>query len=581
MLGDLIRLLRIHMRKYRWVLAALVVFQLVGTIASLFLPSLNGRIIDDGVAKGDTDFIIRMGGIMLLVSLVQITASIVATWLASTASAGMAQSVRKNLFHKVGSFSSQEVARFGAPTLISRTTNDVQQVQLVTNMMLAMTLTAPIMMVGGIAMAIREDAGLSWLVAVSVPLLAVSVGMLSRKMIPGFQTMQTSVDKVNRILREQITGIRVVRAFTREHAEEKRFSQANETYTDSAITVGNLMAMAFPIVMFIFNASTVAVLWFGARRVAGGDMEVGALSAFMSYLMQILMSVMMATFMSMMVPRAAVSATRLMQVLDTEPSVKEPAHPIALPKGPAAVAFENVTFTYPGADDPVLEGINFVARPGQVTAIIGSTGAGKTTLIDLVPRLYDVKEGRVTVGDVDVRDADLDDLWRTIGLVPQRPFLFSGTIESNLRYGKPDATPDELWDALRIAQARPFVEAKPEGLAAPVSQGGSNLSGGQRQRMAIARAVVRRPDIYIFDDAFSALDLQTDANLRAALEPITAQAVVLIVAQRVSTIVEADQIIVLEDGRIVGKGRHDELLETCPTYAEIVASQALTETKAA
>ena len=581
MLGDLIRLLRIHMRKYRWVLAALVVFQLVGTIASLFLPSLNGRIIDDGVAKGDTDFIIRMGGIMLLVSLVQITASIVATWLASTASAGMAQSVRKNLFHKVGSFSSQEVARFGAPTLISRTTNDVQQVQLVTNMMLAMTLTAPIMMVGGIAMAIREDAGLSWLVAVSVPLLAVSVGMLSRKMIPGFQTMQTSVDKVNRILREQITGIRVVRAFTREHAEEKRFSQANETYTDSAITVGNLMAMAFPIVMFIFNASTVAVLWFGARRVAGGDMEVGALSAFMSYLMQILMSVMMATFMSMMVPRAAVSATRLMQVLDTEPSVNEPAHPVALPKGPAAVAFENVTFTYPGADDPVLEGINFVARPGQVTAIIGSTGAGKTTLIDLVPRLYDVKEGRVTVGDVDVRDADLDDLWRTIGLVPQRPFLFSGTIESNLRYGKPDATPDELWDALRIAQARPFVEAKPEGLAAPVSQGGSNLSGGQRQRMAIARAVVRRPDIYIFDDAFSALDLQTDANLRAALEPITAQAVVLIVAQRVSTIVEADQIIVLEDGRIVGKGRHDELLETCPTYAEIVASQALTETKAA
>lgn len=581
MLGDLIRLLRIHMRKYRWVLAALVVFQLVGTIASLFLPSLNGRIIDDGVAKGDTDFIIRMGGIMLLVSLVQITASIVATWLASTASAGMAQSVRKNLFHKVGSFSSQEVARFGAPTLISRTTNDVQQVQLVTNMMLAMTLTAPIMMVGGIAMAIREDAGLSWLVAVSVPLLAVSVGMLSRKMIPGFQIMQTSVDKVNRILREQITGIRVVRAFTREHAEEKRFSQANETYTDSAITVGNLMAMAFPIVMFIFNASTVAVLWFGARRVAGGDMEVGALSAFMSYLMQILMSVMMATFMSMMVPRAAVSATRLMQVLDTEPSVNEPAHPVALPKGPAAVAFENVTFTYPGADDPVLEGINFVARPGQVTAIIGSTGAGKTTLIDLVPRLYDVKEGRVTVGDVDVRDADLDDLWRTIGLVPQRPFLFSGTIESNLRYGKPDATPDELWDALRIAQARPFVEAKPEGLAAPVSQGGSNLSGGQRQRMAIARAVVRRPDIYIFDDAFSALDLQTDANLRAALEPITAQAVVLIVAQRVSTIVEADQIIVLEDGRIVGKGRHDELLETCPTYAEIVASQALTETKAA
>ena len=581
MLGDLIRLLRIHMRKYRWVLAALVVFQLVGTIASLFLPSLNGRIIDDGVAKGDTDFIIRMGGIMLLVSLVQITASIVATWLASTASAGMAQSVRKNLFHKVGSFSSQEVARFGAPTLISRTTNDVQQVQLVTNMMLAMTLTAPIMMVGGIAMAIREDAGLSWLVAVSVPLLAVSVGMLSRKMIPGFQTMQTSVDKVNRILREQITGIRVVRAFTREHAEEKRFSQANETYTDSAITVGNLMAMAFPIVMFIFNASTVAVLWFGARRVAGGDMEVGALSAFMSYLMQILMSVMMATFMSMMVPRAAVSATRLMQVLDTEPSVNEPAHPVALPKGPAAVAFENVTFTYPGADDPVLEGINFVARPGQVTAIIGSTGAGKTTLIDLVPRLYDVKEGRVTVGDVDVRDADLDDLWQTIGLVPQRPFLFSGTIESNLRYGKPDATPDELWDALRIAQARPFVEAKPEGLAAPVSQGGSNLSGGQRQRMAIARAVVRRPDIYIFDDAFSALDLQTDANLRAALEPITAQAVVLIVAQRVSTIVEADQIIVLEDGRIVGKGRHDELLETCPTYAEIVASQALTETKAA
>ncbi|MBP7930594.1 MAG: ABC transporter ATP-binding protein [Acidimicrobiia bacterium] len=581
MLGDLIRLLRIHMRKYRGLLLALIVFQLVGTIASLFLPSLNGRIIDDGVSQGDTDFIIRTGGIMLLVSLIQISASIVATWLASTASSGMALGVRKNLFHKVGSFSAQEVARFGAPTLISRTTNDVQQVQLVTNLMLAMTLSAPIMMVGGIAMAIREDPGLSWLVAVSVPLLAISVGILTRKMIPGFQTMQSSVDKVNRILREQITGIRVVRAFTRETAEETRFADANTTYTQSAVSVGNLMAMAFPIVMFIFNASTVAVLWFGARRVAGGDMEVGALSAFMSYLMQILMSVMMATFMSMMVPRAAVSATRLMQVLDTEPTVEEPPNPAALPKGPASVEFHNVTFTYPGADSPVLEDISFLAKPGQVTAIIGSTGAGKTTLIDLVPRLYDVKGGSVTIGGVDVRDADLNDLWQTIGLVPQRPFLFSGTIESNLRYGKPDATEAELWNALRIAQAQAFVEANPDGLQAPISQGGSNLSGGQRQRMAIARAVIRRPDIYIFDDAFSALDLQTDANLRAALQPITADSVVLIVAQRVSTIVEADQIVVLEDGRIVGKGTHDELLDTCPTYAEIVASQALTEVKAA
>ncbi len=558
-------------------LALLLVLQVTATLASLYLPSLNGQIIDEGVTNGDIDYILRHGALMLGITVVQVVTTICATWLGAGAAAQMAARLRASVFHRVGSFSAQELARFGPPTLISRTTNDVTQIQQLTTMALTILVSAPMMMVGGIVMALREDVGLSWLVAVAVPALAVSVGLVIRKMIPNFRRMQRSVDSVNRILREQITGVRVVRAFVREETEEARFEEANTAYTNSALAVGRLMALAFPIVMVILNVSTVAVLWFGAGRVESGEIQVGSLIAFMQYLMQILMSVMMATMMSMMIPRAAVSAGRIDEVLSTESSVVESANPEPITTANPGIVMEEVEFTYPGADSPVLQGLSLRAEPGQTTAIIGSTGSGKTTLIDLVPRLYDTTGGRVLVGGVDVRDAALDELWSLIGLVPQRPFLFSGTIASNLRYGKPDATEDELWEALTIAQAADFVRDLPDGLDSEVAQGGTNLSGGQRQRLAIARAIARRPRIYIFDDAFSALDLNTDARLRAALEPVTADAVVLVVAQRVSSIVTADRILVLEDGRVVGDGTHQELLVDCPTYVEIVESQATRE----
>jgi len=422
-------------------------------------------------------------------------------------------------------------------------------------------------------MALREDVGLSWLVAVAVPLLALVVGLIVRRMIPQFRTMQTSVDSVNRVLREQITGIRVVRAFVREDVETKRFAVANQSLTTTALNVGRLQAIIFPVVMILLNASTVGVLWFGAGRVDSGDMQIGQLTAFMAYLIQILMSVMMATFMTMMIPRAAVSADRIGEVLGTVSSVSEPAHPVLDVPPDAEVVFDHVDFHYPGAESPVLKGVSFRAAPGQTTAVIGSTGAGKTTLIGLVPRLFDVTGGSVRVGGTDVRDLDLDTLWSRIGLVPQKPYLFTGTVASNLRYGNPEASDDELWEALRIAQAADFVEEMPEGLEGPISQGGTNVSGGQRQRLAIARALVRRPGVFLFDDSFSALDLATDARLRQALRPVTREATVVIVAQRVSTIIDADHIVVLDDGVVVGQGRHDELVETCPTYQEIVESQ--------
>ena len=481
----------------------------------------------------------------------------------------------------MGDFSAQEVSRFGAPTLISRNTNDVTQVQQVVFMGLAMMVSAPIMMVGGIVMALREDVGLSWLVGVAVPLLALSVALVIRRMIPQFRLMQESVDWVNRVLREQITGIRVVRAFVREDHERRRFADANTQYTGTALAVGRLMALVFPIVMLIFNASTVAVLWFGARRVDSGAMQVGELTAFMSYLMQILMSVMMATFMSMMIPRATVSAGRISEVLETGSTVVEPDQPVPLPEGGTTVELRGVEFCYPGADSPVLQGVSLVAQPGQTTAVIGSTGAGKSTLLSLVPRLYDVTGGAVLLGGVDVREAALDDVWSRIGLVPQRPYLFTGTVASNLRYGDADATDDDLWEALRVAQADDFVRAMPAGLESPITQGGTNVSGGQRQRLAIARALVAKPDVYLFDDSFSALDLSTDARLRSALRPVTRHAAVIVVAQRVSTIIDADHIVVLDEGRVVGAGRHDELLETCPTYVEIVESQRSAEEVAA
>ncbi|MCE1179670.1 MAG: ABC transporter ATP-binding protein/permease [Micrococcales bacterium] len=569
----LLRILRRYLRPYSGLLALLLLLQLAGTIASLYLPSLNAQIIDDGVAKGDTGQILRLGGIMLGVSLVQIIASIAATYLAARSTAGMARDLRAAVFHRVGDFSAQEVARFGAPTLISRATNDVQQIQQVSFMGAAMMVGAPIMMIGGLVMALREDAGLTWLLAVAVPLLALVVGLATWRMVPQFRTMQTSVDNVNRILREQITGIRVVRAFVREDHERERFDVANGVYTGASLAVGRLMAIVFPIVMFIFNASSVAVIWFGAKRIDAGDMQVGQLFAFMSYLIMILMSVMMATMMSMMIPRATVSAGRIGEVLETDSSVHEPATAVAIPEGPVEVRLDLVDFSYPGAEHPVLHDISFTASPGQTTAIIGSTGSGKSTLLHLIPRLYDASDGSVRIGGADVREAALDDVWRRVGMVPQKAYLFTGTVASNLRFGDPEATDEQLWEALRIAQAEDFVRAMPGGLDAPIAQGGSNVSGGQRQRLAIARAIVARPDIYLFDDSFSALDLATDARLRAALRPATRNSTVIVVAQRVSTVIDADQIIVLDDGRVVGSGRHDELVETCPTYAEIVESQ--------
>ncbi len=573
----LVRTIRDYLRPYQRLVALLVGLQLVGTMASLYLPSLNGRIIDQGVARGDTGYIVRTGGWMLGVSLVQIVATVVATYLGARAAAGLGRDLRADVFARVGDFSAQEVSRFGAPTLISRNTNDVTQVQTVVFMGAAMMVSAPIMMVGGIIMALREDVGLSWLVGVSVPLLALSVALVIRRMIPQFRLMQESVDWVNRVLREQITGIRVVRAFVREDHEAGRFAQANTQYTGTALAVGRLMALVFPIVMLIFNASTVAVLWFGSHRVESGQMQIGELTAFMSYLMQILMSVMMATFMSMMIPRATVSAGRIIEVLDTDSTVVQPASPVAIPRAGATVELRDVEFTYPGADVPVLQGVSLTAEPGRTTAIIGSTGSGKSTLLSLIPRLYDVTAGSVLIGGVDIREAALEDVWARIGLVPQKPYLFTGTVASNLRYGDDRATDEDLWEALRIAQADDFVRAMPEGLEAPIAQGGTNVSGGQRQRLAIARALVAKPEIFLFDDSFSALDLSTDARLRSALKPVTRHTAVIVVAQRVSTIIDADHIIVLDDGMVVGAGTHDDLLATCATYVEIVESQRSAE----
>ena len=569
----LVRLIREGLRPYAGILLLILVLQLAATIASLYLPSLNGQIIDKGVAVGDTGFIMRAGALMLGISVIQIAATIAATYYASRSASGMARDLRRGVFTRVVDFSAREVSGFGAPTLISRSTNDVQQVQTVTYMGLAIMVSAPIMMVGGVVMSLREDVGLSWLIAVAVPVLGAAVSIVIARMIPNFRLMQQSVDSVNRILREQITGIRVVRAFVREDAERERFAEANTTYTGSALAVGRLMALAFPIVMIVFNASTVAVLWFGAKRIEAGDMQIGALTAFMAYLVQVLMSVMMATFMAMMIPRASVSAGRIAEVLDTDSSVVDPSDPVPLPSGPAPLRFEDVTFSYPGAEAPVLRGISFTAQPGTTTAVIGSTGAGKTTLVNLVPRLFDVTEGTLRIGDVDIRDVALEDLWAHIGLVPQRPYLFTGTIASNLRYGNPDASDEDLWQALEVAQAADFVRQMPDGLDSAVSQGGGNLSGGQRQRIAIARALVARPAVYLFDDSFSALDTATDARLRRGLVRVTRDAVVIVVAQRVSTIVDADQIVVIDDGAVVGTGTHDELLRTCPTYQEIVTSQ--------
>ncbi len=570
------RLLTSGLAPYRSTITVIVALQFVGTMASLFLPSLNADIIDNGVAQGDTGYIVRIGVVMLAVSMVQIGCSVVAVYLGARTAMAFGRDVRRDLFHQVQSFSTREVNHFGSPSLITRNTNDVQQVQMLVLMAATMMVAAPIMMVGGVLMAMREDLGLSWLLAVSVPTLFVTIGFIVSRMVPGFRQMQERIDAVNRILREQITGIRVVRAFVREPLETSRFYTANDELTDVAVRVGRWMAAMFPAVMLIVNLSGAAVIWFGGHRVDEGAMQVGSLTAFLAYLMQILMAVMMSTFMLVMVPRAAVCADRIVEVLDTDSSVLPPVTPVSRALR-GELRFDDVEFSYPGAEDPVLHALSLAALPGTTTAVIGSTGAGKSTLVGLVPRLYDVTAGRVSIDGVDVRDLDEESLWAGIGLVPQKAFLFSGSVADNLRHGAPGAGDEQLWEALEVAQAADFVRRMPGGLDAPVSQGGSNVSGGQRQRLAIARAVVKRPAIYLFDDAFSALDVATDARLRAALEPIVTDATVLVVAQRVSTILDADQILVLEDGEVVGRGRHHELLETCTTYQEIVRSQLRAE----
>ncbi|MGO4617964.1 ABC transporter ATP-binding protein [Nocardia sp. 2YAB30] len=573
----LIRLLRSHLYPYRTQLAGVVALQLISVIAMLYLPSLNADLIDGGVTKGDIGYIWTTGLWMLAVTGVQIVASASSVYLGAQAAMGAGRDLRGAVLHRVGTFSAREVGMFGAPSLITRNTNDIQQVQLLIVMSATILVMAPIMCIGGVIMALREDLGLSWLLLIAVPALGLSMGFIISRMVPGFREMQTRIDEVNRVLREQITGIRVVRAFVRERQETWRFGVANTELTEAALRVGRLTALMFPTVMLISNVTAVAVIWFGGHGIDEGHMQIGSLTAMLSYITQILMAVMMASFLAMMAPRAAVSADRIAEVLDTESSVRPPRLPQPFSGDPAAVDFQFAEFAFPGAEKPVLKAIRFQVRPGTTTAIVGSTGAGKTTLVNLVPRLMDVTDGAVYVGGTDIRHIDLELLRSQIGLIPQKAYLFSGTIASNLRYGDPDATDEDLWHALEIAQAADFVRDMPQGLETPVAQGGTTVSGGQRQRLAIARALVKKPRVYLFDDSFSALDVATDARLREALKPETADASVVIVAQRVTTIRDADQIVVLEDGAMAGVGTHEQLMRECSEYREIVESQLSAE----
>ena len=571
MLKELLSTVLAKYKRYIWLVIA---FQAVQSIAGLYLPTVNADIIDNGVVKNDLPYIWQMGGVMLAVTIVQITFSIGAVYYGSKVAMGFGRDVRRSLFHQVNDFSSREVAQFGAPSLITRITNDVQQVQMLVLMTCTLLLAAPFTTVGGVLLAMQQDLGLSRILVVAMPILAITLAIIIMSMVPTFRLMQERIDRINVILREQLTGIRVLRAFVREPEETERFRLANQAVTETALRGGRLQSLMFPTATLFINISSVAVVWFGSDRIAEGVMQPGAMIAFLTYLTQILMSVMMATWMAALLPRASVSAERIQEVLHTPSSVVISASAITELSRTAELNFNDVGFHYPGAEEPVLKDINFTVRAGQTMAVIGSTGSGKTTLVNLVTRLFDATAGSVVLDGVDVRDLAPEALWSRVGIVPQKPYLFSGTIASNLQYGKDDATEEEMWEALRVAQAEDFVRAMPGGLNAVIAQGGTNVSGGQRQRLAIARALIRHPEIYLFDDSFSALDLTTDAKLRAALKPLAQNAVVLVVAQRVSTIRDADQILVLEDGECVGLGTHDELIAACPTYQEIVDSQA-------
>ncbi|MGB5150561.1 MAG: ABC transporter ATP-binding protein [Mycobacterium sp.] len=571
----LLDLLRRYAQPYRGLLYVVAGLQVISTLASLYLPTVNAAMIDEGVAVGDTPRIVHLGLVMLGVTALQVVCAVGAVSFGSRASMGFGRDLRAKMFSHVLGFSAVETARFGTPTLLTRTTNDVQQIQLLVQMTATMLITAPIMGVGGIAMAIHQDAGLSWLLLISVPILALANGWLVSRLMPIFRTMQRVIDNINRVMREQLSGIRVIRAFAREPLERNRFDEANRALTDTALSAGRWQALMLPVTTLVINISSVALIWFGGQRIDAGQMQVGSLIAFLAYFMQILYAVLLATFLVVLLPRASACAERITEVLSTQPEITAPQDPATLAYVAGEISIEAATFSYQGADRAVIQGVSFTARPGTVTAIVGSTGSGKSTLISLISRLYDVTGGSIRLDGVDVRDLDPEDLWATIGLVPQRGYLFSGSVADNLRYGKATATEDEMWDALRVAAADDFVRAHPDGLQMRVAQAGINFSGGQRQRLAIARAVIRRPAVYLFDDAFSALDVHTDARVRSALREVSADATVIIVSQRISTVAEADRVIVIDDGRVVGAGTHESLLEDCPTYIEFVDSQSV------
>lgn len=573
--GMLWALLRQYARPYRALLVTVATLQLVSTLASLYLPTVNAAIIDDGVAVGNLRRIVELGGLMLAVTALQVVCAVGAVYFGSRAGMGVGRDLRAAMFDHVTGFSAEDAARFGAASLLTRTTNDVQQIQLLVQLTCTMLVTAPIMSIGGIVMALHQDAGLSWLLLVSVPILALSNYWIVRHLLPIFRRMQRLVDGINRVMRDQLAGLRVIRAFAREPFERNRFAEANHALADTALEAGRWQALMLPTTTLVINVSSVALIWFGGLRIDAGQMQVGSLIAFLAYFMQILMAVLLATFILVIIPRASVCAERISEVLSVAPQIVSPEHPVRPSRIRGEVRLDAAAFCYPGAERPVLQDISLLARPGTTTAVVGSTGSGKSTLVSLICRMYDATSGSVYLDGVDVRDYDPEQLWSALGLVPQRGYLFSGTVADNLRYGKADADDDEMWAALRVAAADDFVRAHPDGLAMKVTQGGANFSGGQRQRLAIARAVIRRPAVYLFDDAFSALDVHTDARVRSALREASAEATVIVVAQRISTVTQADQIVVIDDGRIVGIGTHETLLTDCPQYAEFAESQSL------